>query len=231
MKHRIKNILKRIGRHLHHPDPIDDQNLKHALQNLATRQTAEYIQSNMPEVQSVESREAVHDVAISKTFIEDGLVMEFGVFSGESINYIASKREWTVDGFDSFEGLPSAWRDGFDRGHFRVSSMPQVRSNVRLFRGLFHNSVPEYLRNIPPSQKIAYLHIDCDLYSSTKTIFDLAWDRIDKGTVIVFDEYFNYDGWKRGEFLAFKEFVRDRKISYRYLTYNYRHEQVAVIID
>ena len=50
------------------------------------------------------------------------------------------------------------------------------------------------------------------------------------GTVIVFDEYFNYSGWEEGEFRAFQEFVAARKLSYEYLTYNREHQQVAVRI-
>ena len=35
---------------------------------------------------------------------------EFGVYKGETINFIASKIPHTVHGFDSFEGLPEVWR-------------------------------------------------------------------------------------------------------------------------
>lgn len=49
-------------------------------------------------------------------------------------------------------------------------------------------------------------------------------------TVIVFDEYFNYDGWRQGEFRAFQEFVTEANLGYEYLTYNHRHQQVAVRI-
>lgn len=75
-----------------------------------------------------------------------------------------------------------------------------------------------------------FLHIDCDLYSSTKVVFDFLKNQIVKGTVIVFDEYFNYPGWQNGEFKAFKEFVIQNNVEYEYLTYNRYHEQVAVII-
>jgi hypothetical protein len=58
----------------------------------------------------------------------------------------------------------------------------------------------------------------------------LLGSKIVVGSVIVFDEYFNYDGWENGEFLAFKEFVESNAIRYDYLTYNSKHEQVAVVI-
>jgi hypothetical protein len=51
-----------------------------------------------------------------------------------------------------------------------------------------------------------------------------------EGTVIVFDEYFNYPGWENHEFKAFQEFVEQTNLKYEYLAYNRRHEQVAVKI-
>jgi len=78
------------------------------------------------------------------------------------------------------------------------------------------------------AKPISFLHIDCDLYSSTKTIFDLLGDRLLPGTIIVFDEYFNYPSWKKHEYLAFSEFINNSTLNYEYLCYNKFHEQVAV---
>ena len=212
-------------------EALDDHDLKKELQKISTHKTACYIERQMSGVQSVKSWENVHDVAIKNITIADGLIMEFGVFYGRTINYIASKVPGIVDGFDSFEGLPESWRDGFDKGCFSVDDLPKVNSNVRLHIGWFENTIPKFIESdFNRDRMIAYLHIDCDLYSSTKTIFELVGKRITKGTVIVFDEYFNYDGWEKGEFLAFMEFIESSGLSYEYLTYNSKHEQVAVFI-
>lgn len=220
--------LKRLGVIMY---PSSEQNLKTELARYATEASAKYIRENMRGVQSVDSLLKVHDVAIKNVTIENGLVLEFGVFSGTTINHIASKKSWVVDGFDSFEGLPENWRDGFDKGHFKVSELPKVRENVRLHKGWFNESIPLYLQNFNKQNlPIAYLHIDCDLYSSTKTIFELLENLIVTGTVIVFDEYFNFDGWENDEFKAFQEFVASKNLKYEYLTYNYKHEQVSVKI-
>jgi hypothetical protein len=72
--------------------------------------------------------------------------------------------------------------------------------------------------------------VDCDLYSSTKTIFRLFRDRIRPGTVIVFDEFFNYPGWQRGEYKAFSELLAETGWKHEWLGYCCYHEQVAVII-
>lgn len=76
---------------------------------------------------------------------------------------------------------------------------------------------------------VAFAHIDCDLCSSTRTVLDLLGDRLIAGSVVVFDEYFNYPSWRRHEFKAFREFVTVRKITYRYLCWGY--QQAAVMIE
>ena len=38
----------------------------------------------------------------------------------------------------------------------------------------------------------AIVHIDCDLYSSTKTALHFITDLIVDGTVIIFDDWFNF---------------------------------------
>ena len=61
------------------------------------------------------------------------------------------------------------------------------------------------------------MHIDCDLYSSTRTVLSLLEPRIVPGTIIVFDEYLNYPGWQAHEKRAFAEFVGRTGCRYDYL--------------
>jgi hypothetical protein len=49
------------------------------------------------------------------------------------------------------------------------------------------------------------MHVDCDLYSSTKTIFDALGSRLQPGTIIVFDELVSYTSWEQGEWKALHE--------------------------
>ena len=64
---------------------------------------------------------------------------------------------------------------------------------------------------------VAFVHIDSDLYSSAKTILDNLAPRIEPGTIIVFNEYFNYPNWKQHEYRAFQEFCDTNRVGYRYL--------------
>jgi predicted O-methyltransferase YrrM len=162
----------------------------------------------------------------------EGLYAEFGVWQGGTINFIADRvgHAITVHGFDSFEGLPEDWQGEYSKGAFHMQGvLPRVRPNVRLHAGWFDDSLPRFAKE-HPNEYFAFLHVDCDLYSSTKTIFDHLGDRVRPGSVIVFDEYFNYPGWREHEYRAFQEFVRAGSLRYRYLTYNTYEFNVAVQI-
>ncbi len=199
------------------------------LQQRACDQTCEYIENKMMFVNSCGSNFEVLDIALKNLEIPNGLFLEFGVFSGRSINYIASKVKNTIHGFDSFVGLPEFWRDGFDKERFSLQgTLPDVKQNVRLHKGWFEQTIPEFRKEFDAD--IAFLHIDCDLYSSTVTILKELSKQIVPGTIIVFDEYFNYPGWQNGEIKAFKEFLDAYGIKYQYVTYNNRGEQVALKI-
>lgn len=200
--------------------------------------TTEFVKKNMTDAHIANSMFEVLSLAINTASATCGpitkmLVLEFGVFKGISTNYIANLLPYsTVYGFDSFKGLPEDWRDGFPAGTFEFADdtykLLKLQENIRLVVGWFDETLPSFIEH--HTEPIALLHIDADLYSSAKTIFNLLKNQIVPGTVIVFDEYFNYPGWEEGEHKAFTEFIEETNRKFRYLTYNNLHEQVAVQI-
>ena len=75
------------------------------------------------------------------------LWLEFEVASGRTINYISKFTNDKVYGFDSFEGLPEKWRDGFEKGAFnRNGNFPKVNNNVELIKGWFDNTLPNFIK-------------------------------------------------------------------------------------
>lgn len=72
-------------------------------------ETAQFIIKNMNSVPALNVTLNILDLAFSKCTIE-GLIMEFGVYSGRTINHMANLTNKTIYGFDSFEGLPEDWR-------------------------------------------------------------------------------------------------------------------------
>jgi hypothetical protein len=118
----------------------------------------------------------------------DGLVLEFGVAGGATIRALAAcpqLRERPIFGFDSFKGLPEPW-GGYPKGKFACDA-PEVPPNVELVVGWFDETLAPFLASHPDN--VALLHIDCDLYSSTRTVFEHLGPRIIAGTVIVLDEF------------------------------------------
>ena len=205
------------------------RNLKLSLAEVASRQTAEFIIENMPAVKMLPKRLDLHTYALSFAQ-KPGLYLEFGVYKGISINHIAKQRpNDTIYGFDSFEGLPEAWYGDYTKDRFKMESLPEVESNVELVVGYFEDTLPKFVLEHGDFD-IAYLNIDCDLYSSTKTIFNNLKSHISKGTVIFFDEYFNYPNWQQHEYKAFMEFLEETGLQFEYLGYVYNREKVAVRI-
>jgi hypothetical protein len=99
---------------------------------------------------------------------------------------------------------------------------------VKLIPGLFDDTLASFLKQHPEPALI--LHLDADLYSSTKTVLTLMQPRIVPGTIVIFDEFFNYPGWLEGEFKAFNEFIASSQLKFEYLAYNNLGTQLAVLI-
>jgi hypothetical protein len=162
---------------------------------------------------------------------DDGLFLEFGVYKGNSINRLAGLKPGAVfHGFDSFVGLPETWTLGAKKGEFDVGGkLPAVRKNVRLVKGFFDETLAPFLAT-NQNATIRFMHVDCDLYSSTKTTLSQTRRLLAPGSIIVFDEFINYQDWKNGEFKAFMEFVTEADVKFEYLAYVRAGSQVAVRI-
>lgn len=140
----------------------------------------------------------------------DGLFMEFGVYEGRTLTHLArSNPDKTFYGFDVFTtGLPETWFC-VSKGGFALPAVPVFEEkNIELVVGLYEDSLPSFEK-----KTVAFMHIDCDLYSSTKTVFTHFADHIVSGTVIVFDEYYNYAGYQDHEYKAFAELLSERNLT------------------
>ncbi len=189
--------------------------------------SAAYAQRMMRKTRRVSGRLGLLEFALGEVTLT-GLVLEFGVASGSTINFIAERHAGKVFGFDTFAGLPEEWRAGYPRGTFATRELPAVRENVALVTGLFERTLPAFCDE--HSEPVAFIHIDCDLYSAAQTVLSSLRDRIVPGTVIVFDEYFNYPDWEMHEFRAFQEFVHAYTRRYEYIGLVSHNQQVAVRI-
>lgn len=225
MDHRIAG---RLYRRIVHKYFVNDLMLD--LRMAAKADTVAYITPHLNTAMLFADRYGLLDFALqrAKTVGLNGLVCEFGVAGGKTLRQIAKTWGGPVHGFDSFEGLPEDWIGTAEQaGRFNLGGkLPKVPGNVRLHAGWFDKTVPTFVAQTPGPASL--LHLDADLYSSTKTVLDAFAERIVPGTVIVFDEYYNYPNWREHEFKAWQEFVAARQLRYAYIGFSTLQCQAAV---
>jgi hypothetical protein len=164
----------------------------------------------------------------------DGLWLEFGVATGGTtrkyVSYMPEDQK-PLYGFDWFNGLPENWAS-HSAGAFSVGGVVPAIEGAVMIDGLFSETLPGFISK--QKKDISVLVVDCDLYSSTKTIFDNCKNNIVEGTVIIFDELHNGDGiytdWADHEYKAFMEFVQECQVEYKWLGYLPHGEQAACIV-
>lgn len=195
--------------------------------DLATRESSDYVYQHLGQSRKYWDRITMLE-EMAKRASQPGLFLEFGVARGESLRAIAACTGREVHGFDSFEGLPESWGLVLPQGAFACERPQGLPPNVQLHVGWFEDTLPGFVAETPGP--VAFLHLDCDLYPSAKTVFRHLAGRIQPGTLIVFDEYLNYPGWREHEFKAFQEFVAFSQCRYEYLGVVMNSSQVAVRI-
>jgi hypothetical protein len=227
IKRSIRKLSRLAARELRLVGPGDSFNLNEIAFLVAAVESVQFSEQNMAGARAISSDLELLRHAVLEAPSE-GLILEFGVASGRTIRHLAGLTSRTIHGFDSFEGLPEAWRPGFEKGAF-AQPLPTVPNNVVLHKGWFSETLPKFLEQ--HSDSVALLHIDCDLYSSTSLVLKYLKERVRSGTVIVFDEYFNYPGWRQHEHKAFEEMIKDSDLTFRFDAFVPSHQQVCVIIS
>jgi tetratricopeptide (TPR) repeat protein len=157
-----------------------------------------------------------------------GLILEFGVRFGTSIRQIARLAAQEVHGFDSFEGLPERWHGEAQGAYSTGGVLPAVPDNVRLHAGWFEDTLPRFLAQ--HAEPVRFANIDCDLYSSARTVLRYLAPRVGPGTVLAFDEYLGYEQWREDEFRAFQEALAEHGWRYEYLCCSFFTKQAVVRI-
>lgn len=217
----IDRLIQRI-RHRRLPQSL---NMVDVAYRLAAEDAAQYQIDFMRHVSDYTHDLALHHSVARQTM--SGHIVEFGVARGRTFrNWCRLFPNRLVTGFDSWQGLPETWTWLFQKGAF-AGSRPSCPKNGLLIEGWFQDTLPQWIQQ-HRSENIALIHMDCDLYSSTKTVLENLHTWIVPGTIIVFDEYMNYPGWRQDEFMAWKEYVCEHKREYEYIGRVTSHQQAAV---
>ena len=138
-------------------------------------------------------------------FPAEGPVVECGVFHGFSLRLLANLTQRPVHGFDSFAGLPEKWKSGEPAGSYSTHGrMPATAGHVQLHQGWFEETLPVFAAQL--ASPIALLHVDCDLYSSTRTVLQHLGPHLATGSLLVFDDFLAYEGFEEHVFRAAQEY-------------------------
>ena len=140
--------------------------------------------------------------------------LEFGVWNGKSANFF-SKFVNRLYAFDSFEGLKEDWvGTSAPKGSFNLNKkIPSLNSNIEIVIGWIENTLDDFLEKHNP--KINFIHLDMDTYSPTKFTLEKLKPYLVKNSIILFDQLYNYFGWKYGEYKALNEVFKDNEFEYK----------------
>ena len=167
------------------------------------------------------------DNKIEGEIVECGIWKGISIVFFSKILDLNKIKEKKIFGYDTFEGFPmpgqkdisrdgSSMRSRFetnkinaDSSYWNYCSIADVKSNIEkntissknvfLIKGKVENTLKEE-KNIP--KKISILKLDTCLYESTKLELEVLFPRIQKGGVLIVDNYVNYKGVQ----LAVKEY-------------------------
>jgi hypothetical protein len=226
LKARIRGLARRWLRKVIEL-AIHDLDLMQSMRNVTS--SAAFEAEHLKEAAALIDRIRLHRWIVRNAPSTGNLFLEFGVYKGDSINRFAElKPDVTWYGFDSFVGLPEAWNAGSKTGAFSQGGvLPPVHDNVKLTKGFFEQTLPDFVA-AHRGETIAIMHIDCDLYSATKTVLSLTRPLLKPGTVIIFDELINHQNWQQGEYKALMEFTAEQKLRFEYFAYARNGGQVAI---
>ncbi|MGU3494041.1 class I SAM-dependent methyltransferase [Xanthobacteraceae bacterium A53D] len=185
----------------------------------AYQEAADFIQQHTATAMIFDRKLDLHRFAF-RDLSTDGLILEFGVSTGGSINRFADMLSGLGDprpiyGFDAFSGLSEDWvghaypkLERFDL----KGKLPTVRDNVTLVQGWVDDTLPDFLAKHEGA--IAFLHVDTDTYGPARTTLELCRNRLKAGSVILFDELIGYPGWQHGEHKALLETLPEDSYDY-----------------
>jgi O-methyltransferase len=187
-----------------------------------------------------------HTYDITKEVKLDGAIVECGVAAGSNFaQMIKASIDSGIDrkyyGFDSFQGIPFGVEcDGEQPGigqldatkygvmqstgitvHNKSGVIENLRQwnvlndNIHLIEGWFQDTIP-----VNDIDKIAVLRLDGDLYESTKVCLEHLYSKVQKGGLVIIDDY-----ELAGCCKAVHEFIKGKRIKlqrFEYTAYWYK---------
>lgn len=140
-----------------------------------------------------------------------GDVAEVGVYMGGSAKLICeAKGNRCLHLFDTFEGLPevSESRDSarFHKNQYSctleyVKRLLSKYPNIFFYKGMFPSTADPV-----SDRQFSFVHLDVDLYESTKSCLEFFYPRMNRGGIIISHDYIDSKGVKT----AFQKYFKNK---------------------
>ena len=174
----------------------------------------------------------IRKYAIEKSLLNDKeknkFYLEFGVYKGTSTNFF-SEYVNKLYAFDSFEGLREDFRGTVEpKGTYNLDKkIPKLNKNIEPIVGFIQDTLEDFLKKHNP--KINFAHMDMDTYESTKYALEKLKPYLIKDSIILFDELYNFQGWRNGEYKALQEIFNENE--YKFRAFSKNETQVVIQIN
>lgn len=142
----------------------------------------------------------------------DGDIAEVGVYAGSTAKMICeAKGNKRFHICDTFEGLPEPTDEdrGVERKGNFACDLPSIQRYLKGYPNLEYHVgfCPDSVRGKLDDAKFCFVHLDVDLYSSTKQCLEYFFPRMVPGGILVSHDYSVLEGVRQ----AFSEFTADRR--------------------
>ena len=157
-----------------------------------------------------------------------GDYLEFGVFNGSSLSsmHLSAKKldlaSTRFFGFDAFEGFPAnaeneddgVWKKGFYACSFEQMNTCLQRKSINpqdiiWVKGWYEDTLNDQTIQQHNLKNIGIVFIDCDTYSSSKTVLNFIGPLLSAPAILCFDDWKlnDLDIKDMGEYKSFNEFL------------------------
>ena len=130
-----------------------------------------------------------------------GVTAEVGVFQGASAAIIKEETRKELWLFDTFNGFPNSLDESDCRAYYVGDCKAPEEYVQRLMKGKknVHIVVGEFPKTADPikDKKFSFVHIDVDIYNSTKEALEFFSHRMSPGGIILVHDYPAHPGVKK----------------------------------
>ena len=96
---------------------------------------------------------------------------------------------------------------------------------MTLIDGWVEETLDKFL--IENNNVIAFVHFDLDTYNSTSYVLKKLKKKLQKGSIILFDEFYGFPNWEKYEYKAFMEEFSET--NFKYIAFGTRQACVRII--